>query len=142
MPQIPREAIRQCKLLFNNNWFHNLTSFFRSCKNVPTALLDKNALKCHFLKFGTVLRVILRPKSKSCIVEYETKDSARQAYLYAGNYHGDLFSVNWSKKVSPRKKHVKKDPDPDYIPDPDIEGELSAMAGTKDYNLRPEGKTF
>lgn len=116
-----------------------------SCTHIPTELLNKNAARIHFRQFGRVVRMIIRPRSRACIIEYDCPENAQMAILNGGEYKGHVFSVNWHESQAVKKKKVKKDPDPDWVPDLEIQEELDAMAATgasflkKTYNLRPEG---
>lgn len=88
--------------------------------------------------------MIIKPKSKICIIEYNKDKSVQQALAHAGEYDGFKFNVSreLSRPVS-KKKHIEKDKDPDWILDPEVQEELNAMGGVsiipKTYNLRSEG---
>ncbi|KAI8436911.1 hypothetical protein MSG28_010340 [Choristoneura fumiferana] len=98
-----------------------------TCTNVPESLFEPAATKKHFSKFGRVKRIRLLPKKQTCIVEYEQPSSVEQAVLNAGAYDGFMFDVT---RVKPRtRRKSKRDDDPDWVPDSDVEEELSAMGG-------------
>lgn len=118
--------------------------------DIPVELLDKNGAKDYFRKFGRVIRMCIRPKSRTCSIEYDTPASAQRALEEAGEYNGNRFIVGWDMQKPNEKKQSKKkinNPernDPDWKMDPDVEAELKAMAQDypKQYNLRPTSKRF
>ncbi|KAJ0176542.1 hypothetical protein K1T71_007721 [Dendrolimus kikuchii] len=104
-----------------------------TCTNVPEGLFDANTAKKHFNKFGRVQRIRLLPKRHMCIIEYEQPISAERAVLNAGAFEGFMFDVTRTKARVRRKS--KKEDDPDWVPDSDVEEELSAMAGAPTYRI-------
>lgn len=69
-----------------------------SCSDIPDSLFDHDAAIEHFGKFGPIVKIVLQPKKKSCIVAYETRDDADKAILNAGAYDGFMFDVKLIKK--------------------------------------------
>ncbi|CAG4971556.1 unnamed protein product [Colias eurytheme] len=104
-----------------------------TCSNVPEGLFDTSAAKKHFSKFGRVHRIRLLPKKQMCVVEYEQPSSIQRAVLNAGAYDGFMFDVTRTKARTRRRS--KKDDDPDWVPDSDVEEELSAMGGISTYRV-------
>ncbi|KAL4715455.1 hypothetical protein ACJJTC_015358 [Scirpophaga incertulas] len=104
-----------------------------TCTAVPEGLFDANTAKKHFSKFGRVQRIRLFPKRQMCIVEYEQPTSAERAVLNAGAFDGFMFDVTRYKARV--RKRSKKEEDPDWIPDSDVEEELSAMGGASSYRI-------
>ncbi|XP_045517019.1 uncharacterized protein LOC123709619 isoform X1 [Pieris brassicae] len=104
-----------------------------TCSNVPEGLFDSSAAKKHFSKFGKVHRIRLLPKKQICVVEYEQEISVQRALLNAGAFDGFMFDVTRTKARIRRKS--KRDEDPDWVPDSDVEEELSAMGGTTTYRV-------
>ncbi|CAK1551182.1 unnamed protein product [Leptosia nina] len=117
---------------FNNFESDNAKSSI-TCSNVPEGLFDTSAAKKHFSKFGRVHKIRLLPKKLMCIVEYEQPNSVQRALLNAGAYDGFMFDVTRSKARIRRRS--KKDDDPDWVPDSDVEEELSAMGGIATYRV-------
>ncbi|KAL0838729.1 hypothetical protein ABMA28_016786 [Loxostege sticticalis] len=105
-----------------------------TCSNVPEGLFDATTAKKHFSKFGRMQRIRLFPKRQMCIIEYDSPSAAERAVLNAGAFDGFMFDVTRTK-VRTRRKSVKKDDDPDWVPDSDVEEELSAMVGAPTYKL-------
>ncbi|VVC86642.1 unnamed protein product [Leptidea sinapis] len=104
-----------------------------TCSNVPEELFDATAAKKHFSKFGRVHKIRLLPKRQMCIIQYENHSSVEKALLNAGAYDGFLFEVTRTKLRTRRKS--KKDDDPDWLPDSDVEEELTAMSGSAIYRV-------
>ncbi|CAG4987115.1 unnamed protein product [Parnassius apollo] len=104
-----------------------------TCSNVPDGLFDETTAKKHFSKFGRPQKIRLFPKSQKCIVEYDEPTSAERAVLNAGAFDGFMFDVTRTKTRIRRKS--KKDDDPDWVPDSDVEEELSAMRGAPTYRI-------
>ncbi|XP_038209672.1 protein xmas-2-like [Zerene cesonia] len=104
-----------------------------TCSNVPEGLFDTSAAKKHFSKFGRVHRIRLLPKKQMCVVEYEQPSSIQRALLNAGAYDGFMFDVTRTKARTRRRS--KKEDDPDWVPDSDVEEELSAMGGISTYRI-------
>ncbi|CAH0585618.1 unnamed protein product [Chrysodeixis includens] len=69
-----------------------------------------------------------------CIIDYDQPSSAERAVLNAGAYDGFMFDVTRSKARA-RRRSVKTENDPDWVPDSDVEEELSAMGGTPTYRI-------
>ncbi|XP_047029804.1 protein xmas-2 [Helicoverpa zea] len=119
-----------------------------TCSNVPDSLFDAAAAKKHFSKFGRVQKIRLFPKRHICIIEYDQPSSAERAVLNAGAYDGFMFDVT-RRQARVRKRSTRKDDDPDWVPDSDVEEELSAMGGAPTYrvtrqksmDVEPEVKT-
>lgn len=112
-----------------------------SCSGVPSELLDKVNAKLYFHQFGRIIRLCLRPKSRTCSIKYDSEASAQNALLSAGEYNGQVFTVSYETQKSPSKrKSVKKILDPVWEMDPDIQAELDAMNGdanvSQEYNVR------
>ncbi|XP_063383819.1 uncharacterized protein LOC134670073 [Cydia fagiglandana] len=105
-----------------------------SCSDVPESLLEPTAAKKHFSKFGKVQRIRLVTKKQMCIVEYDQPSSMERAVLNAGAYDGFMFDVTRFKPRVRRKS--KREDDPDWVPDSDVEEELSAMGGGPSYVTR------
>ncbi|GBP32759.1 Protein xmas-2 [Eumeta japonica] len=101
---------------------HSKTSV--TCTNMPESLFDAAAAKRHFSKFGRVTKILMRPKHHMCIIEYDSPIAAERAVLNAGAYDGFTFDV-----TRQRMRRSKKEDDPDWLPDSDVEEELSAMSG-------------
>lgn len=110
---------------------------------MPQVLLLKSAAKQYFSQFGRIHRLILRPKSRVVIIEYATEKAMQFALARAGEYDGQKFKTARDFKQVVRKKRVKKQDDPDWTLDPDVQAELEAMGRTvglkKDYELRSMG---
>ncbi|KAM3965394.1 LOW QUALITY PROTEIN: RRM_XMAS2 and SAC3_GANP domain-containing protein xmas [Aphomia sociella] len=104
-----------------------------TCTNVPDSLFDATAAKKHFCKFGRVQKIRLFPKKHMCIIEYDQPSSTQRALLNAGAYEGNMFDVTRTKARMRRKS--KKDDDPDWLPDSDVEEELAAMGGAATYRV-------
>ncbi|XP_059052206.1 uncharacterized protein LOC131846813 isoform X2 [Achroia grisella] len=68
-----------------------------------------------------------------CIIEYDQPISTERALLNAGAYDGHMFDVTRTKARVRRKS--KKDDDPDWLPDSDVEEELAAMGGAPVYRV-------
>ncbi|KAG6452778.1 protein xmas-2 [Manduca sexta] len=102
-----------------------------TCTDVPEGLFDPNTAKRHFSKFGKVQRIRLYLKRQMCLVEYEHIMAAEKAVLNAGAFDGFMFDVTRTKPRVRRKS--KKEDDPDWVPDSDVEEELSAMGGVPTY---------
>uniref|UniRef100_A0A2A4IX88 PCI domain-containing protein n=1 Tax=Heliothis virescens TaxID=7102 RepID=A0A2A4IX88_HELVI len=119
-----------------------------TCSNVPDSLFDAAAAKKHFSKFGRVQKIRLFPKRHICIIEYDQPSSAERAVLNAGAYDGFMFDVT-RRQARVRRRSSRKDDDPDWVPDSDVEEELSAMGGAPTYrvtrqksmDVEPEPKT-
>lgn len=111
---------------------------------MPVELLDKNNAKVYFRKFGNVTRLCIRPKSRSCSVEYTNAANAQKALSQAGEYNGQRFIVGWDMQKRTAKKQPKKKEslDPDWNVDLEVQAELNAMANNypNQYNLRGESK--
>ncbi|KPI95615.1 Protein xmas-2 [Papilio xuthus] len=116
-----------------SNVFDNInTKTSITCTNVPDGLFDTPSAKKHFSKFGRVQKIKLLPKKQMCIVEYEQISGAEQAVLNAGAFDGFMFDVTRTKT---RIGRHKKDEDPEWLPDPELEKELSAMRGGPTYRV-------
>lgn len=105
-----------------------------TCSNVPDSLFDPATVKKHFSKFGRVLKIKLYAKRHMCIIEYDHPNSAERALLNAGAFDGFMFDVTRSKPRV-RRRSSRKDDDPDWVPDSDVEEELSAMGSTPTYRV-------
>ncbi|XP_035439717.2 uncharacterized protein LOC118268974 [Spodoptera frugiperda] len=106
-----------------------------TCSNVPESLFDAAAAKKHFSKFGRVQKIKLVPKRHMCVIEYDQPSSAERAVLNAGAYDGFMFDVTRNKMKMRRRSSTKKEDDPDWVPDSDVEEELSAMGATPTYRV-------
>ncbi|KAL3273963.1 hypothetical protein HHI36_015385 [Cryptolaemus montrouzieri] len=122
-----------------------MENFKISCKNLPKIFFDdKNVAKNHFRRFGRIKKIVFKPKSKGCTVEYATEDGAQKAVKLGGIHENHIFEVVKDDPLDKRKR-IKKDDDPDWLPDPDVLEELNAMCGgpslglASKYKLRPEG---
>lgn len=104
-----------------------------TCSNVPDDLFEAATAKKHFSKFGRVQKIRLFPKKQMCIVEYEEPVSAERAVLNAGAFDGFMFDVTRSKQRTRRKSMLLDDPD--WLPDPEVEKELSALSGMPVYRV-------
>ncbi|XP_014367130.2 uncharacterized protein LOC106717731 [Papilio machaon] len=120
-------SIKKKSTVFDN--INTKTSI--TCTNVPDGLFDTPSAKKHFSKFGRVQKIKFLPKKQMCIVEYEQLSGAEQAVLNAGAFDGFMFDVTRTKT---RIRH-KKDEDPEWLPDPELEKELSAMRGGSTYRV-------
>lgn len=119
-----------------------------TCSDVPKELLTKAAAKEYFTKYGSIVKVTIRPKKRIITVVYTTKIEASAAYYGGGDYKGEKFHIEWTKLESAakttttttttaaKKKNLQR-----YIvtnllkaPDDEIKSELEAMAGVE-YNL-------
>ncbi|CAB3220695.1 unnamed protein product [Arctia plantaginis] len=105
-----------------------------TCTNVPDCLFDATAAGKHFSKFGRVQKIRLAPKKHLCIIEFEHPSSVERALLNAGAYDGFMFDVTRTK-LRARRRSTRKEDDPDWVPDPEVEQELSAMGGTPTYRF-------
>ncbi|CRL01712.1 CLUMA_CG014928, isoform A [Clunio marinus] len=86
-----------------------------SASNLPeTFIVDKQVAKEFFSQFGTVKRIIFRPKRLECTVEYETIESAQQALNYQANF-----------KIFPTPQKPAT-PEPEFL-NPDVQSELDLM---------------
>lgn len=121
------------------------------CYDVPLALLHKTEAKRYFKTFGSIVKIIVKQKSRKCIVEYENSESAQEALSLGGEYEGVEFPIEFQLKPTTTKAKTKpkKDVDPDWNMDDDVKAELEAMGmsaggnynmpgNKKQYNLRPE----
>lgn len=111
---------------------------------MPQELLLKNNTTEYFSSFGRVTKIVVKPKRRICIIEYNTEKSVQLALAHAGEYNGFKFNVfRESSQPIVKKKRTKKEEDPDWTCDPEVQEELKAMGGDaiipKKYNLRPEG---
>ncbi|CAH2048665.1 unnamed protein product, partial [Iphiclides podalirius] len=102
------------------------------CLKVPEGLFDAITAKKHFTKFGRVQKIKLFPKRQMCIIEYDQPLSAERAVLNAGAFDGFMFDVTRTKG---QMRKSRKDDDPDWVPDSDVEEELSAMRGAPTYRV-------
>ncbi|CAH0398277.1 unnamed protein product [Chilo suppressalis] len=109
-----------------------------TCSNVPDGLFDATAAKKHFSKFGRLQRIRLFPKRQMCIIEYDQPTAVERAVLNAGAFDGFMFDVTRSK--ARMRRPSKKDDDPDWVPDADVEEELSAMSGAPSYTITRQSK--
>lgn len=105
-------------------------------------MLLKQTAKSYFTQFGKVIQILLRPKTNSCIIQYDSNEAVQCAIENGGEFNGKVFGISRYVKASAKKRPVKKDGDPDWTVDPEVQEELAAMAGKslikKMYNLRPE----
>lgn len=105
-------------------------------------MLLKSTSKEYFSQFGRIVRMVLKPKIRVCIIEYDNNDSLELALAHAGDFNGHKFDVVREPCPAMKKKHTKQDEDPDWDFDPEVQEELKAMGGIfgppKKYNLRPE----
>ncbi|CAH2096075.1 unnamed protein product [Euphydryas editha] len=126
-PEIQQKVLRNILL----DKINNKTSI--TCFKVPECLFEAKAAEKHFSKFGRVQRIRLLPKKSMCIVEYDQQTSAERAVLNAGAYDGFMFDVT---RMKPRvRRKSKRDDDPDWVPDPEVEEELSAMSGAPIHRI-------
>ncbi|XP_072949361.1 uncharacterized protein xmas [Epargyreus clarus] len=102
------------------------------CSKVPESLFETGAAEKHFNKFGKVQRIKLYRKRHMCLVEFDQVKAAELAVLNAGAYDGFMFDV--TRRCRVRRKSKKED-DPDWTPDPEVEEELSAMSGAPSYRF-------
>lgn len=113
---------------------------------MPQELLLKSTAKQYFSQYGRIQRVIIKHKSRICVVEYATEKGMQLALTRAGEYNGQTFKVERDFRPIVKKKRTKKETDPDWTLDPDVQHELEAMKGTmalnKDYELRSSGNCF
>lgn len=113
---------------------------------MPQELLLKSTAKQYFSQFGRIQRVIIRHKSRICIVEYATERGMQLALARAGEFNGQTFKVERDFRLLTKKKRAKKEEDPDWTLDPEVQEELEAMKGTvalnKEYELRSSGICF
>lgn len=111
------------------------------CSNIPDEFMKKSIARQHFEQFGEVLHIIIKPKSKLCYVHYQYYRNAQNALLNGSHYNGKKFNISIANNV-PKKKITRKESDPTWLPDMDIQSELDAMSGTSEgrrsYNLRQE----
>ncbi|KAK9888021.1 hypothetical protein WA026_000305 [Henosepilachna vigintioctopunctata] len=114
-----------------------------SCKNIPNIFFEeKNVAKDHFRQFGRIKKMVFKPKSRICTVEYISKGSVQKAMDFGCKFGNHMFEINRDIPLKISRK-MKKD-DPEWLPDPDVLEELNAMCGgpssglSKIYNLRPE----
>lgn len=122
---------------------YQLPTLIFSCTNVPYQLLQRNTAKEYFAQFGKIIRMILKPKSRVCVIEYDNSDSVQLALHHGGDYYGQKFSVQHEVAVVKKKRVPKELQDLDWIEtlDPEIREELRAMGASdtkKKYELRPE----
>lgn len=105
-------------------------------------MLEKNNAKLYFRKYGRIIRLCLRPKSRTCSIEYNTRASAQKALTEAGEYNGQTFVVGWDRKSPSKKTIKKKEKDPDWKLDPDVQAELASMSSeySSQYTLRSDNK--
>lgn len=105
-------------------------------------MLLKSTSKEYFSQFGRIVRMVLKPKSRVCIIEYDNDDSVQLALAHAGDFNGHKFDVAREPRPAVKKKRTKQEEDPDWALDPDVQEELKAMGGNfgpaRNYNLRPE----
>ncbi|XP_011876845.1 PREDICTED: uncharacterized protein LOC105566982 [Vollenhovia emeryi] len=112
-----------------------------TCSEVPKALLTKTAAKEHFMRYGSIVKITIRPKKRVITVVYTTKIEASAAYYGSGDYMGEKFHIEWSKLES-AKTVKKKDLQRNIVAnllkasDDEIKSELEAMANVE-YNLHP-----
>ncbi|XP_012538188.1 uncharacterized protein LOC105837719 [Monomorium pharaonis] len=122
-----------------------------TCSDVPQALLTKTAAKEYFRRYGSIVKITIRPRKRVIVVVYTTRIEASAAYYGSGDYKSEKFKVEWTKLESAAAKATqqqtrKKDPrnmvanllkasgnDDD---DDEIKAELEAMANVE-YNLHP-----
>ncbi|XP_026734509.1 uncharacterized protein LOC113498627 [Trichoplusia ni] len=130
--QSPTSPRKKLKNQFQEATINPKTSI--TCSNVPDCLFDATTAKKHFSKFGRVQKIRLFPKRHMCIIDYDQPSSAERAVLNAGAYDGFMFDVTRSK-ARVRRRSVKTENDPDWVPDSDVEEELSAMGGTPTYRI-------
>ncbi|XP_034831790.1 uncharacterized protein [Maniola hyperantus] len=131
MDEEPSSPIKKLRSPLLDKSFNNKTSI--TCTDVPEGLFENKAAEKHFSKFGRVLRIRLLPKKHMCIVEYEQQSSAERAVLNAGAFDGFMFDVTRAKPRVRRKS--KRDDDPEWLPDPEVKAELSAMVGAPSYRI-------
>ncbi|XP_052741196.1 protein xmas [Bicyclus anynana] len=131
MDEEPVSPVKKLRSPLLDKSFNNKTSV--TCSNVPEGLFENKVAEKHFSKFGKVLRIRLMPKKHMCIVEYDQQTSAERAVLNAGAFDGFMFDVTRTKPRVRRKS--KRDDDPEWLPDPDVKAELSAMVGAPAYRI-------
>ncbi|KAK5641742.1 hypothetical protein RI129_010289 [Pyrocoelia pectoralis] len=110
------------------------------CVDIPDEFLKKSIARQHFEQFGEVQHIIIKPKNKICYVHYKHYEDVQNALLNASYYNGKKFSIS-THSSKPKTRRVKKDDDPDWLPDAEVQEELDAMSSTSDrksYNLRLE----
>lgn len=63
------------------------------------------------------------------------------ALAKVGDYNGQRFNVQRDVKQVVKRKRAKREQDPDWALDPEVQEELQAMGGVvkKDYELRSQG---
>ncbi|KAB0793365.1 hypothetical protein PPYR_12985 [Photinus pyralis] len=110
------------------------------CLDMPDEFLKKSVARQFFEQFGEVQHIIIKPKSKICYVHYKTYEDAQRALFNANYYQGKKLNI--SKYSSrPKTRQAKKDNDPIWLPDREVQEELAAMASINErsvYNLRQE----
>ncbi|XP_045476330.1 uncharacterized protein LOC123681997 [Harmonia axyridis] len=101
------------------------------CKNVPEALLNREAAKIHFRKFGSAKRIAFRTASRIITVEYGGEEAVEKVLQYGNVYDNKTFSISresTSAKEKSRNRKIKSVKDVMNIPD-DVQAELDAMGG-------------
>lgn len=80
------------------------------------------------------------------MVEYATEKGMQLALSKAGEYNGQKFHIEKFNKQLTKKKKTKKEDDPDWLLNPQIQEELKVMGRTddlqSDYFLRSKGIFF
>lgn len=114
-----------------------------SCTNVPQELLLRSTAKQYFSQFGRIHRLAIRPKSAIILVEYATEKGMNLALAKAGEYNGHKFPVERVFRQVVKRKREKKDEDPDWTQDPEVQEELKSIENAekieKYYELRSNG---
>lgn len=113
---------------------------------MPDDLLNEDTAKEHFKKFGQVLKIRIQPECRACTVKYDTDESAEAALLCAGEYKGQVFSIDYAENAKFNKSSLRqisgKIEDPDWDLDPEVKSELIVLGNIepKQYNLRSKGE--
>ena len=100
--------------------------FLVSCEKIP--FLDKQVARDHFSQFGKINGFIMRPKRLSCIVEYDSVESAERAIAGGSTYNGQKFEIFYTPNTDVSKSD-------DFV-DPDVQAELEAMQGKGSVGIK------
>ncbi|XP_029154907.1 uncharacterized protein LOC114927992 [Nylanderia fulva] len=115
-----------------------------TCSDVPQSLLTKTTAKEYFIKYGSIVKITIRPRKRMIIVVYTSKIEANAAYYGSSDYMGEKFHVEWTKLESPAKVPTKKKIMHKNLvtnllkaADDEIKSELEAMSNLE-YNLHSD----
>lgn len=110
-----------------------------TCTDVPKKLLTKTAAKEYFAKFGSIVKMTLRPRKEAVTICYASKDAANAAYYKSGLFMGQKFNVDWTSSKPPESPTEKKNAVRKMIvgDDEEVNAELEAMMGLE-YNMHGE----